>query len=225
MTLRDALNPHPGPRGDRLAMNSLGGRYVFLSASFPSGERGRAVRPYDPSAVADAVTALLRAVLSRDGRLLVGGHPAITPLVLAIAMEHDAKHSVDIFQSEWFREQVTPETRRLVDLGYGRIHWTNKGRDLDNTLKTMRKQMLSFGRVAGAVFVGGMDGVEEEYRTVGRMLPGVPRIPVRGPGGAAARLQTTDTEVPERLARQLDSRAYPFLSSKIVAHLCTADDR
>ena len=85
--------------------------------------------------------------------------------------------------------------------------------------------MLSFGRVAGAVFVGGMDDVEEEYQMVGHMLPTVPRIPVRGPGGAAARLQTTDAEVPKQLARQLGSRTYPFLSSKIVVHLCAADDR
>lgn len=140
-------------------------------------------------------------------------------------MEHGVKHAVDVFQSEWFREQVTPETQRLVDLGYGRIHWTNKHQDLDNTLKTMWKQMLSVERVAGAVFVGGMDGVEEEYRMVGRMLPGVPRIPMRGPGGAAARLQTTEADVPKQLARRLESRAYPFLSSKIVDHLCTADGR
>lgn len=206
-------------------MSSLGGRYTFLSASFPSGEGGRAVQPCDPSAVGDAVTALVRAVLSHDGRLLLGGHPVITPLVLAIAMERDAKHSVDVFQSKWFQNQVTPETRRLAELGYGRIHWTNRGRDLDSTLKTMREQMMSVARVAGAVFVGGMDDVEEEYGLVGRMLPGVPRIPLRGPGGAAASLQTTDIEVPEGLARQLESRAYPFLSAKIVAHLCATDDR
>lgn len=206
-------------------MDSLGGRHVFLSASFPSGERGKAVQPYDPSAVADAVTALVRAVLSRNGRLLFGGHPTITPLVLAIAMEHRSKHSVDVFQSEWFRGRLTSETQRLASLGYGDIHWTERRHDLDRTLKTMRRRMLSFGHIVGAVFVGGMDGIEEEHRMLGHMLPGIPRIPVRGPGGAAARMLTMEAEVPEYLARQLDSRAYPLLLSKIVEYLSAADSR
>lgn len=205
-------------------MDILDGRHVFLSASFPSGERGKAVGPYDPSAVADAVTALVRAVLSRSGRLLFGGHPTITPLVLAIAMEHRAKHSVDVFQSEWFRGRVTPETQRLADRGYGEIHWTERRGDLDRTLRTMRRRMLDYGHIAGAVFVGGMDGIEEEHRMFGHMLPGVPRIPVRAPGGAAARLRTMDAEVPEHLARHLDSRAYPLLSSKIVDYLSAAEN-
>lgn len=204
-------------------MNGLDGRHVFLSASFPSGERGDAVKPYDPYAVADAVTALVRAVLARGGRLLFGGHPTITPLALAIAMKHRSERSVDIFQSEWFRGQITPETQMLEDLGYGKIHWTSKRGDRDRALRTMRQRMLDFGDIAGAVFVGGMDGIEEEHRLVGQMLQGVPRIPVRGPGGAAARLRTTDAEVPEHLARQLASRAYPFISAKIVDYLCGAD--
>ena len=202
-----------------MTTDSLGGRHVFLSASFPSGDRGEAVRPYDPFAVADAVTALVRAVLSRDGKLLFGGHPTITPLVLSIAMERGSKHSVDVFQSEWFRTQVTPETQRLSDLGFGRIHWIVSYPDLDRSLHAMRKQMLKFGRVAGAVFVGGMNGIEEEHRLFGRVLPDVPRIPVRGPGGAAARLRTEEAEVPEPLARRLDSRVYPLLASKIVDYL------
>ena len=204
-------------------MNVLAGRHIFLSASFPSGRRGKAVEPYDPSAVADAVTALVRAVLSRHGRLLLGGHPTITPLVLAIAMEHRSMHSVDVFQSEWFRERITPETRKLANLGFGEIHWTERCVDLDGTMRKMRRRMLNFGHVAGAVFVGGMDGVEEEHRMVGHMLPGIPRIPMRGPGGAAARLQTMDDEIPKHLERQLDSRVYPLLSSKIVDYFSTGD--
>lgn len=202
-----------------MTTNSLGGRHVFLSASFPSGDRGEAVRPYDPFAVADAVTALVRAVLSRDGKLLFGGHPTITPLVLSIAMERRSKHSVDVFQSERFRTQVTPETQRLSDHGFGKIHWTVGDRDLDPSLQAMRRQMLMFGRIAGAVFVGGMDGIKEEHRLFGHVLPDVPRIPMRGPGGAAAQLRAEDAEVPEHLARRLDSRVYPLLASRIVDYL------
>ena len=66
-------------------MTALGRRRVFLSASFPSGKRGTRFEPFDPGAIADAVTAVARAVLVAKGRLLLGGHPTITPLVLTVA--------------------------------------------------------------------------------------------------------------------------------------------
>jgi hypothetical protein len=54
-----------GAPSERLALD---GRAVFLSPSFPSGERGQRVAPYDPEAIADAVAAIARAVLyAADG--------------------------------------------------------------------------------------------------------------------------------------------------------------
>ena len=73
---------------------------VFLSASFPSGERGEKFKPYDPSGIADAVSALARSVFASNGRLLFGGHPTITPLILMIASEKQMRNSVDIYQSK-----------------------------------------------------------------------------------------------------------------------------
>lgn len=199
-------------------MPSLAGRHVFLSASFPSGERGEAVRPFDASAIADAATALVRAVLAADGRLLLGGHPTITPLVLMIAMEHRTRDAVHVFQSRWFEEQITPETRRLADSNLGVIHFTDRCKNLEDSLLMMRKRMLRFCQPAGAVFVGGMEGIAEEHQLVGKMLPSVPRIAVKGPGGAAARL-ATGPEVPESLVRHLSSRTYPLVASEIVEFL------
>ena len=201
-------------------MRSLAGRHVFLSAGFPSGDRGEAVRPFDASAIADAVTAVVRSVLSVDGKLLFGGHTTITPLVLMIAMEHHARDSVDVFQSRWFDDKITPETRRLADSGLGTIHLTPKCDDMADSLLTMRMWMFRFDRPVGAVFVGGMDGIVEEHELVGKMLPGIPRIPIKGPGGAAARLPV-DGEVPRSLARRLGSRSYPLVASEIVDFLST----
>ena len=100
---------------DRSSSESVGtvtlrGRNVFLSASFPSGEHGRPYEPFDPGAIPDAVTAVVRAVLVAEGRLLLGEHPTITPLVLMVAAELDHKHAIDVYQSRWFEEQITPET-------------------------------------------------------------------------------------------------------------------
>ncbi len=83
----------------------------------------------------------------------------------------------------------------------------------------MRHEMFATSPVAGAVFVGGMEGIPEEYERVVHQLPGVPRLAVAGPGGAAATL-TTDVDVPDRIRELLrESRAYPFVMAEAVAYL------
>ena len=200
-------------------MTSLAGRHVFLSASFPSGKRGEDVSPFDASGIADAVTAIVRAVLLNGGKLLFGGHPTITPLVLMIGTELKVQKAVDIFQSQWFREQITRETWRLAELDVGTIHWTPRCTSLEESLEEMRSQMFRFVLPVGAVFVGGMSGIWAEYELVGSILPGVPRIPVAGPGGAAAQLPSWGEDVPETLRGEIRSRHYPFVASLLVEAL------
>ena len=200
-------------------MKTLAGRHVFLSASFPSGERGEEVRPFDASGIADAVSAIVRAVLLNGGKLLFGGHPTVTPLVLMIGAELGVEKAVDMFQSLWFEEQITTETWTLAKLDVGTIHWTPRRTSLEESLKEMRRQMLGFVVPAGAVFVGGMSGIWTEYELVGRIQPGVPRIPVSGPGGAAAGLPFTGEDVARTLRKRIGSRHYPFVASLIVEAL------
>lgn len=199
-------------------MTSLEGQSIFLSASFPSGNRARSFEPFDPGAIADAVTAVVRAVLVRAGRLLFGGHPTITPLVLMVANELGTKNSVDIFQSEWFEDQITRETRALADAGYGSISWTPKLLTREESLQAMREEMLGGDRtlVAG-VFVGGMEGIVDEYELFLRCQPGAPCISLVGPGGAAATLPLDDTR--DILGRHVASRRYPFVASVMVDRL------
>ena len=206
-------------------MNALAGRHVFLSASFPSGQRGEEVRPFDASAIADAVTAIVRAVLVNGGKLLFGGHPTITPLVLMIGSELRVQNAVDVFQSQWFRDRITGETWTLARLHVGKIHFTERRGSLEESLAEMRRQMLEFAVPTGAVFVGGMSGILDEYRLVGSIRPGVPRIPVVAPGGAAARLPMERHDVPETLRQELDSRHYPFVASRIVEVLAARETR
>jgi hypothetical protein len=195
----------------------LQSRSVLLCASFPSGERGKAVIPYDVNAIADAVTAMTRAILAANGRIAFGGHPTITPLILLIASNRNERQLVDVYQSEWFDNEITPETRRLESLGYGKIHWTKRGESLGSSLTTLRKVMLKESNPLGAIFVGGMDGLFEEYGLFHREYPERPCIPVRGPGGAASRLDPVG--VPRELAQQLTSLRYPFLSHAVVDFL------
>lgn len=199
-------------------MNSLAGRYVFLSASFPSGERALRFQPCDPGEITDAVTAVVRAVLKGHGKLLFGGHPTITPLVLMIASELDRKSVVDVFQSLWFEDSITPAVRALETEGYGCIHWTPKLESRENSLQKMRQEMLCFDhRIAAGVFVGGMEGIRDEFDQFGDMVQNAPRIPLPGAGGAAAQLPLDEAK--HILGDHMESTQYPFVASLMVDHL------
>ncbi len=199
----------------------LFGRHVFLSASFPSGKRAVAVSPFDAAGIADAVSAVVRAVLSNGGKLLFGGHPTISPLVLMIAQELQVQDAVDIFQSEFFKKEVPEETDLLQSCGFGKIYWTENLQYRASSLDRMRRTMLGefANNLAGSVFVGGMDGITDEYNLVGEFR--IPRIPISGPGGAAAKLtkDTKDECILGHLKDYIHTKHYPFLASLIVEKL------
>lgn len=200
-------------------MRTKRGSQIFLSASFPSGERGQEVEPYDPGAIADAVTSIVRAVFLSGGQVVFGGHPTITPLVLLIGVELEVEDRVDIFQSRWFEDRITAETWRLVELSIGNLHWTDRRETLAESLSVMRDEMFNSTRPVAAVFVGGMSGITDEYERFRDTHPSIPRLAIAGPGGAAARLPVED--VPVELRPHLRSRHYPFVASQIVANFIT----
>lgn len=89
---------------------------------------------------------------------------------------------------------------------------------LNGSLALMRKEMLNSIRrsAAAAVFVGGMEGIAEEYKYCKKLLPQVPKIPIAGPGGAAAQLPLADVRklgVDEELIR---SECYPFVAARVI---------
>jgi hypothetical protein len=202
-------------------MIDLDGARVFLSASFPSGERGERFRPYDTGAIAEAVTALAQAVLYARGRLVFGAHPTISPLVLLVAVELGRLEVVEIHQSRHFEGQVPKETLDLVERGYGVLSWTegDRGGDLKTDLRRMRERMLGSERLSAGVFVGGMEGVLEEYELLAEVQPEAPRLRLRAPGGAARRLPIGDDAVALGLAERLGSPQYPALAREIVSAL------
>ena len=189
---------------------------IFLSAGFPSGERGEAFKPYDASGIADAVSVLVRAVLGSNGKLLFGGHPTITPLVLMIARELQVKKSVTIFQSAWFRGQQLPEIEEIPREEFGSIVWTEHKSTRQDSLATMRETMIKSAKeLVAALFVGGMEGIVEEYDYVKEISSQTPCIPITGPGGAAARLPEEDC-VTLGLSQLHKSRSYPLLAQRII---------
>jgi hypothetical protein len=196
-------------------MAALAGKAVFLSASFPSGERGARFEPVDPAAIADAVSSLIRATFVAGGRVVFGGHPTITPLVLLGAAEYSQKGSVDIFQSQWFAVDTPTETLRLEHEGYGTIHWTKRRGSREESLTLMREEMLGRSRPVAAAFIGGMEGLFEEWDLVGALLPECVRVPFAGPGGAARQLAET-RELPDKVRELATSRRYPVLARQLL---------
>jgi len=202
-------------------MTDLNSAPVFLSASFPSGERGEPFKPYDPSAISAAVTAIARAVLLAGGRLVFGAHPTISPLVLIVAGEFNRGDSVEIYQSEFFRDQIPEETMRLVDLGLGRMHMVeaDPSGERDPSLERMRRTMLAEQPVIAGVFVGGMEGIHDEHRVLVEERPQAARLPVTAPGGAARTLEVGPDRVSQALADHLGDERYPALAHRIVSAL------
>ena len=200
-------------------MNDLNGAPVFLSASFPSGERGKRFEPYDPTAISAAVTAVARAVLLAGGRLVFGAHPTISPLVLLVAGELGRRDAVEIYQSAIFRDRIPAETTRLVELRLGRMHLVDAAGDLEPSLERMRREMLTREPPVAGIFVGGMEGIHDEYRLLAELQPGAARLPITAPGGAARELEPGGDPVSAALAPILGDERYPAVAHAIVSAL------
>ena len=161
----------------------LTSRY-FLSASIPDPRREPVYyETADLTAIREAITAISTVTLKR-GELVFGDHPAISPLVLIVASVLDAADRVRIFQSEFFRDEIPPESR-----AFQHLVWTPRiGADRDASLRELRQTMIATGGFAAAFFIGGMENVEEEFFLFRKQWPNVPAFPIASTGAAARRL-------------------------------------
>jgi hypothetical protein len=131
--------------------------------------------------------------------------------------------SVVVYQSELF-ENVLPEpTRRFRDEGVGDLHWTvaisgeaPEPGSWDGSLRLMRRTMLTETDPVGAIFIGGMSGITEEFNMFQELYPGRPMYPIGRPGGEAEILAR---RIRSRVPRLIDEDVYPTLCRLIVADL------
>ncbi|MDN3706282.1 hypothetical protein QW060_03980 [Myroides ceti] len=179
---------------------------IFLSASIPLPERHP--KYYDTAdiiAIRDAVIALASIVIDKH-RIIWGGHPSITPLINfviertiqyrldksinEIPSEEQKKHlfqnikneiqkHVTIYQSEFFREKFPEDNEKFENI----IFTDNKG-DIHSSIQEMRQKMLSENEFAAAVFIGGMDGIEVEYKMFKELHPQALLLPIASTGAA-----------------------------------------
>lgn len=194
---------------------------VLVSASIPDDQRWDG--EYDAYAITDAVVAATRAVLTGGLQVLTAAHPTIAPLILQVAdsfpSRPDEETRVVLYQSRLFEEEIPEATLEMMSRPYVRVEWTDavggettapdrRGRSLE----LMRSQMLTNESVLAAIFVGGMQGIADEFEMVGALEPRARRYAVGTAGGEAARLPNPDA-LAEVLAR---SDLYPWLMAQVV---------
>jgi hypothetical protein len=155
---------------------------IFLSASIPFQDRNpKFYQTADVIAIRDAVKALATVVIP-NSILIWGGHPAITPLIRFVMdkMGTDVRKHVTIYQSNFFREYF-PED----NLAFENIKIINENIDRDSSLLDMRNAMIKENDFKAGIFIGGMEGVEEEFLMFKKSHPTALLLPIASTGAAA----------------------------------------
>jgi len=213
------------------AGTALRGKSIFLSASIPDEKRAERYNRVEDAAfeIDQAVVSLARAVFSEGGRLVFGGHPAISALISIVVGEYreprfaestEERRSppVEIYQSRAFEGYVPDDTLLMYRLGYASIHWVDAvdgerfnpdapSEDLPCTksLRRMRETMFEASHPDGMVCIGGMEGLEDEVALAlkrGR----IPIYVLERTGGAAALLRGRHVEGLRMIDTEIVSR-------------------
>lgn len=175
---------------------------IFLSASIPLPERDeKYFATADVIAIRDSIRALITATIP-PSKIVFGGHPAITPMIRMILrnMGVAPRNHITLYQSRYFQDQFPPdndafEANVLIDAVES---------DREASLKKMREAMIESYDFTAAFFIGGMEGVEQEYSLFRAIHPDKPFYPIASTGAAAKLL--FDRHCPERLDLITDLR-------------------
>lgn len=159
---------------------------IFLSASIPLKERKPIYyETADVIAIRDCVSSLAKVVLP-ECRLIWGGHPSITPLISSIleSLNVNIKEHVHLYQSDYFRQIFPIENEKFSE---SLIVTDNIG-SRDESLALMRKKMIIENDFIAGIFVGGMEGVEDEFEIFTAAHPNALILPMASTGAAALKL-------------------------------------
>jgi hypothetical protein len=202
----------------------------------------------EPVRIRSAVIALTRTLLLPGVRLVFGAHPSISPTVLDtardIAVYHNehikdsepgatmrsvsatdaAKARVLIFQSAFFESELPKTTLQLATWDAGVLVLTPAVPDNRATsLTRMRELMVSVPGLRAGIFIGGMEGVEEEAQLFRQHAPGKPTYAIASTGSAARKLWNSQPDTYSGTlasSRALsDNASYTVLGSDILADL------
>jgi len=155
---------------------------VFLSASIPYPQRDK--KYYDTAdivSIRDAVRALATVVIPK-AHLVWGGHPSITPLIRFVMdrMNVDLKTHITLYQSLFFEEYFPPD-----NFAFENIVLTEKRNNRDESLELMRNKLINENDFKVGIFIGGMEGINDEYVMFRESHPNALILPIASTGAAA----------------------------------------
>jgi len=212
----------------------LKNKYVFLSASFPeegvkwASDFGASINPLKTTS---AVKAIANAIFLKGGKLVFGGHPTITPLILNVGKKYQARvlekgesPFIKIYQSEYFKDLIIDEVSKLETAKIGEIHWTKAiNGDREASLLEMRKKMIEENDPVFCVLMGGKDGIIEEFNIFHETYPKRKVYPFGTTGGASRQLLKSrralleNLGIPEQLLQQLNQNfSYPLMAELVI---------
>ena len=155
---------------------------VFLSASIPYPDRDK--RFYDTAdivSIRDAVRALATVVIPK-AQLVWGGHPSITPLIRFVLdrMNVDLKTHITLYQSLFFENYFPPD-----NFAFENIVLTERRNNRDESLEVMRSKLINENDYKVGIFIGGMEGINDEFVMFKERHPNALILPIASTGAAA----------------------------------------
>jgi len=184
---------------------------VFLSASIPYPDRDRKYfATADVVAIRDAVRALATVVIPK-AHLVWGGHPSITPLIRYVMerMKADSKTHITLYQSMFFENIFPPD-----NFSFEKIIFTERQDTLKDSIELMRNRMINDNDFKAGIFIGGMEGINDEYLMFKEKHPNALVLPVASTGAAAKLLFENQ---PDKFnSRLLNDYAYMALFKEIL---------
>lgn len=155
---------------------------VFLSASIPYPDRDKKYyNTADIISIRDAVRALATVVIPK-AQLIWGGHPSITPLIRFVMdrMNIDLKKHITLYQSLFFEDKFPPD-----NFAFENIVLTERKNSRNESLELMRSRLINENDFKVGIFIGGMEGINEEYVMFKERHPYALTLPIASTGAAA----------------------------------------
>ncbi len=185
---------------------------IFLSASIPLPERDeKYIGTADIIAIRDAVIALTTVVLPQH-RLIWGGHPSITPLIYYVMerLNLNIQEHITLYQSIFFEKYFPEDNNKFENIVFTDV----VDNDREKSLLYMRHKMLDESEFSAGIFIGGMEGVEEEYDMFIEKHPKALALPIASTGAAAKKIY--DERFTDKNERLVKDYAYMSLFQKFL---------
>ncbi|AYN67467.1 hypothetical protein D1013_08885 [Euzebyella marina] len=180
---------------------------IFLSASIPLPDRHpKYIETADIIAIRDSVIALTTVILPHH-RIIWGGHPSITPLIYYVMekLDMNIQEHVKLYQSLWFKDIFPADNNKFEN-----IVFTKKEDSIPASIKLLREKMFSENEFSAAVFIGGMDGIEDEYRMFKEYHPEALLLPIASTGAATKLVY--ENLFPQNLKNKRLEKDYGYMS-------------